>query len=202
MNSDNYGIAGKEIIEPLRLINNKTLILNNIDNNYSVHDFWNWISNEIYSDSIYNSISHKHDLDHTRKYFMINGYRYSINDETKSLLYYLSRMKLNNIVDIQLLLSLNAGTVFNDDGIRYFMNSKEQGEHHVAHVHVDIRHEYSGAFAIEDGKQLTDNYIPPKYVKKIQKKIEENRLMLFHFWNEHTDGLDVDLNQVFGLIEY
>ena len=35
-----------------------------------------------------------------------------------------------------------------------------------------------------------------------ENKINEKRNELIKYWNEHTDGLTVDLNQAFDLIKY
>ena len=39
-------------------------------------------------------------------------------------------------------------------------------------------------------------------VRKIQMMIANHQAELINFWNEHTDGLTVDLDQAFGLIGY
>ena len=36
----------------------------------------------------------------------------------------------------------------------------------------------------------------------IKEIIENNQKDFLIYWNEHTDGLDVDLNQALGLIHY
>lgn len=105
-------------------------------------------------------------------------------------------------IEIQLLLCMDAGSVFEDDGIRYYMNSREAGKHNEPHVHVDIRHETSGSFSIITGKKLSKGKIKTSDVRKIQMMIANHQAELINFWNEHTDGLTVDLDQAFGLIGY
>ena len=78
-------------------------------------------------------------------------------------------------INIQLLISADAGTIFKDDGIRYYMHSKEAGKHNTPHVHVDIRHEVSGSFSIIDGKQLSDGKIKKKWYKKDWKNDYEQK---------------------------
>lgn len=97
---------------------------------------------------------------------------------------------------------MDAGSVFEDDGIRYYMNSREAGKHNEAHVHVDIRHETTGSFSIITGKKLSKGKIKTSDVRKIQMMIANHQAELINFWNEHTDGLTVDLDQAFGLIGY
>ena len=41
-----------------------------------------------------------------------------------------------------------------------------------------------------------------KAEKIIKEIIENNQKDFLIYWNEHTDGLDVDLNQALGLIHY
>jgi len=128
----------------------------------------------------------------------------TIEDIKKPLSYYLERMGVSECqkVNIEILLDSNAGTIYEGDGIRYYMYSREYGKHNFPHVHVDIRNEVSGSFSIIDGKQLSDGKIKAKDRKKIENKINEKRNELIKYWNEHTDGLTVDLNQAFDLIKY
>ena len=135
---------------------------------------------------------------------MFNGLRYSIGATEKPITYFLHRMGhgIEDTIEIQLLLCMDAGSVFEDDGIRYYMNSREAGKHNLPHVHVDIRHEDSGSFSIIDGKQLSKEKIKSSDVKKIQRKIAAKKEELIKYWNEHTDGLTVDLDQALGLIGY
>ena len=58
------------------------------------------------------------------------------------------------------------------------MHSRERGKHNEPHVHVDVRHEYFGSFSILDGRKLTDDYIKAKDMKKIHKKIADDREQL------------------------
>jgi diadenosine tetraphosphate (Ap4A) HIT family hydrolase len=109
---------------------------------------------------------------------------------------------IEDTIEIQLLLCMDAGSVFEDDGIRYYMNSREAGKHNEPHVHVDIRHETSGSFSIITGKKLSKGKIKTSDVRKIQMMIANHQAELINFWNEHTDGLTVDLDQAFGLIGY
>lgn len=139
-----------------------------------------------------------------QKYLVFNGLRYSVGATEKPIAYFLHRMGhgIEDTIEIQLLLCMDAGCVFEDDGIRYYMNSREAGKHNLPHVHVDIRHEDSGSFSIIDGKQLSKEIIKSSDVKKIQKKIAAKKEELIKYWNEHTDGLTVDLDQALGLIGY
>lgn len=71
------------------------------------------------------------------------------------------------------------------------------------HIHVDIRYgEATGAFSLKTGQQLTGDKIGRKDKKIIEETISLHQSEFLQYWNEHTDGLDVDLNQVLGLIKY
>lgn len=90
-----------------------------------------------------------------------------------------------------------AGDVFRDDGLRYYFNSHEAGKHHVPHIHVDYFHEKSGVYSILTGERMKGN-IPRKIDKKIKERIMNNQRMLAEWWNNQTDGIDIDLNHEFG----
>lgn len=67
---------------------------------------------------------------------------------------------------------------------------------------MDVRHEKEASYSIIDGCQLAGDKIKTSDDKRIKRKINGNKKQLIKYWNEHTDGLTVDLNQVFGLISY
>ena len=43
--------------------------------------------------------------------------------------------------------------------------------------------------------------LPSKYLKQAQKKIIKEQGQLLQFWNAHTNGLKVDINQALGITE-
>lgn len=206
--SKNYGIVGKEIIAPLRKINGKEYCLKNVQDNFNVEELWNWIDFKLYGKSLKPEnnkiLNFVQEYNIVEKYLIFNNLRYTVENTKKSLLYYIHKMGIaeTETINIQLLVNSDAGTIFEDDGIRYYMHSKEAGKHNTPHIHVDIRHEISGSFSFIDGKQLSDGKIKKNDIKKIEKMIINNKEKLIKYWNEHTDGLTVDLNQAFGLIQY
>lgn len=207
LHSKNYGIVGKEIIAPLRKINGKEYCLKDVSSEFSVNELWNWIDLKLYgktSEENNDTLSFVQEYNIVEKYLLFNHLRYTVTNTHKTLRYYLDKMGVSEeeIINIQLLVSSNAGTVFQDDGIRYYMYSKEAGTHNSPHVHVDIRHEVSGSFSLIDVKQLSDGKISKKDKKKIEKVINDNKKELLNYWNLHTDGISVDLNQALGLIQY
>lgn len=206
--SGNYGIHGKEIVAPLRRINEKDFSIRNIGAEFSVRNLWDWVNERIYeigakfkTDPV---LTLADEFSVIQKYLVFNGLRYSIGATEKPITYFLHRMGygIDDTIEIQLLLCMDAGSVFEDDGIRYYMNSREAGKHNLPHVHVDIRHEDSGSFSIIDGEQLSKEKIKSSDIKKIQRKIAAKKEELIKYWNEHTDGLTVDLDQALGLIGY
>lgn len=206
--SGNYGIPGKEIVAPLRRINGKDFSIRNIGAEFSVRNLWDWVNERIYeigakfkTDPV---LTLADEFSVIQKYLVFNGLRYSIGATEKPITYFLHRMGhgIEDTIEIQLLLCMDAGSVFEDDGIRYYMNSREAGKHNEAHVHVDIRHEKSGSFSIITGKKLSKGEIRASDVRKIQMMIANHQAELINFWNEHTDGLTVDLDQAFGRIDY
>ena len=208
LHSNNYGIVGKEIIEPLRKMNGNEYCINDVQEDFTVQDLWDWIDIKLYGNSSKSENGNIFDLvregDIVKKYLVFNELRYAIKDTKKPLVNYLSRMGISEkeIINIQLLVSSDAGELFNDDGIRYYMNSKEYGKHNIPHVHVDIRHKTSGTFSIIDGSRLSGKGIKKSDEKKIEEKIMSNRKDLIEYWNLHTDGLTVDLNQALRTIAY
>lgn len=211
--SRNYGIVGKNIIAPLRKINNSNVEWN-IDDTLTVEEFYEKIDEYIYSGK--NNmpdpyIEGKITLDFVKeckilkKYILKNGIRYSVRNEEKNLGFYLSRLNVeqNNTINIQILVSSDAGTVYRDHGIRFYINCREGTKHNEPHIHVDIRYgEATGAFSLKTGQQLTGDKIGRKDKKIIEETISLHQSEFLQYWNEHTDGLDVDLNQVLGLIKY
>ena len=131
--SGNYGILGKEIVAPLRRINGKSFSIKNVEADFSITNLWDWIDKRIYeigakfkTDSV---LTLADEFSVIQKYLMFNGLRYSIGATEKPIAYFLHRMghAIEDTIEIQLLLCMDAGSVFEDDGIRYYMNSRETG---------------------------------------------------------------------------
>lgn len=202
LHSKNYGIVGKDIITPLRKINGKEYYIKNVQDVFKIEELWDWIDFKLYGNS--DIIDFVQEYNIVEKYLIFNNLRYMIEDTNKSLLFYLHKMGIleTEKINIQLLINSDAGTIFKDDGIRYYIHSKESGRHNTPHVHVDIRHEVSGTFSLIDGIQLSGEGIRKSDVNKIKNMIKSKKKELIKYWNEHTDGLTVDLNQALGLIQY
>ena len=95
------------------------------------------------------------------------------------------------------MLSNQAGDIWVEEGLRYYMQSKEAGRHHLPHIHVDYRHESSATVSLYDGEMIEGD-IPKKVMKRVKEKVLNNKKYLMECWNKLTDGLRVDLNAYFG----
>ncbi len=202
-----YGINGKDIIGPLRKINGKQYCIKSDSDIYSVRELWKRIDSELwagnttfYGENLADFIN-KYNV--VEKFLVFNGIRYYVDDINKPLLFYLQRMGKSSEapINVQLLIDSNAGDLYVADGIRYFMPSKEQGKHNLPHIHVDIHHDYTGTFSLQNGKQLAGDKFKAKDLKKIQDTIMNNQREWTEFWNQHTDGITADLNQVLGYVQ-
>lgn len=114
---------------------------------------------------------------------------------------------VGNLVNLILAVNGNAGELFRDEegryddnGVRYFIRSREAGKHHKPHVHVVFRHEGSASIDIATGEILErgNGKFPSKRLRAARKRILDNKRRLLEYWNVSTDGLEVDLNVLFG----
>lgn len=96
------------------------------------------------------------------------------------------------------MLSNQAGGIWTEDGLRYYMNAREAGRHNLPHIHVDYRHETSATVSLYDGEMIEGD-IPGKIMKRVKGKVLDNQKYLLECWNKMTDGLRVDLNVSFGV---
>lgn len=98
--------------------------------------------------------------------------------------------------------SCNAGEVATEYPLRFYVNSREAGSHHEAHIHVeDTGHHYKASVRISDGEVIA-GYLPGKYARLAKDKIFSDQRYFYNCWNTMTDGLKVDINKHLGLIQY
>lgn len=105
---------------------------------------------------------------------------------------------ISKALHIFFVLSNQAGDIWVEDGLRYYMHSKEAGRHNLPHIHVDYKHECSATISLYDGK-MVDEDMPRRVMKRASKKIMDNQRYLMECWNKLTDGLRIDLNVYFGV---
>lgn len=106
--------------------------------------------------------------------------------------------ELEDSLQVFLVLSNQAGTIWNNDGLRYYMNSKETGSHHIPHVHVDYKNESTASISLINGEVLVGK-LPSKILKKAKKQVTDNREFLLQCWEKYTDGFRVNINHSFGI---
>lgn len=95
----------------------------------------------------------------------------------------------------------DAGRICEEDGIRYFMNSRERGRHHEPHIHLLALDSCEEAVIIIKTREVIGDF-PRKLVKKARRNVEKNEKFFLEQWNVLTDGLKVDINRYFGLVNY
>ncbi len=129
--------------------------------------------------------------------FFINNHIIYVLSKDYRLDDFIRKYTKSNTLKALFIISNAAGDVFRDDGLRYYFNSHEAGKHHIPHIHVDYLHEKSGVYSILTGERIKGD-IPRKIDKIIKKRIINNQRMLAEWWNNQTDGIDIDLNHEFG----
>lgn len=186
------GILGPEIIVPLRR-NRKCQIEFEYTEKTTLRDVMYAVLERL------NSVGHG-----VMVAFLKDGLRYWIENGDASfgaiLAKYLDPNETGEI-NVAAYASLNAGTIEEEDGIRYYMNSREAGRHHEPHVHIcDTSRRYEAVILIKDGKVIGD--FPSKLLKKAKQKVKENRAFFLEQWNALTDGIKIDVNKYLGTIHY
>ena len=54
--------------------------------------------------------------------------------------------------------SNQARDIWVEDGMRYYMHSREVGKHNKLHAHVDYKYEMTASICIYDGKELDGKF--------------------------------------------
>lgn len=106
-----------------------------------------------------------------------------------------------NILTAYFVFSVLQGDIWREDNIRYYMNSNEQCSHHLPHVHIIARHEFSATIDILNG-EILEGKLPGKYRKKVLDRILNNKEYLVNCWNMNTNGLKVDINHGLGITKF
>ena len=186
------GILGSEIIVPLR--RNRHCELN--------YEYTEKTTLGDVADAVLERLD---SLDHgVRVSFLKDGLRYWIEDKDanfkKVLTKYLDSYN-TGMITVAVYVSLNAGVIEEEDGIRYYMNSREAGKHHEPHVHIcDTSHQHEAVILIKSGKTI--GKFPSKLLKKAQKNVVDRQVFFLEQWNVLTDGIKIDINHYLGLIHY
>ncbi len=193
---DSCGIIGPETILPLRRNRNLRIAFEYTEGT-TIREVVNAVYNEFgYTD--------RNIAQWPRIAFLRNEIRYWIDDLDASFKplveKHLDSQKTGEI-HIAAYVSANAGSICEEDGIRYFMNSRERGKHHEPHIHLLALDSCKEAVIIIKTREVIGDF-PRKLIKKARKKVEKNERFFLEQWNVLTDGLKVDINRYFGLINY
>lgn len=186
------GILGPEIIVPLRR-NRKCKL-----------DF-EYTEETTLKDVQYAVLMRLDSINHgIRVAFMKDGLRYWIENLDANFKTVLTKhLDTHNIGEIfvEAYVSLDAGAIEEEDGIRYYMNSRESGRHHEPHVHIcDTSRQHDAVILIKDGKVI--GKFPSKLLKIARRKVMENQAFFLEQWNVLTDGIKIDINRYLGTIKY
>lgn len=100
-----------------------------------------------------------------------------------------------------LIFSANAGEVWHGKikGVTFRFNSHEGNKHSSPHIHVDYKHEVSLVIDILTGAviepdEASRKRVPAKTLRAILEVLSAKREEAVFFWNEFTDGREIDLN--------
>ncbi len=121
----------------------------------------------------------------------IDDYKHSLEDV-------LTRYHIKDTLHTVMVFICTAGDIWNDDGLRYYMPSRENCRHKSPHVHVEYKHEEKATVEIKSGNKLAGN-MKAKRMKVVKEKILNNQEFLLRCWNDKTDGLSVDINYYLGI---
>lgn len=106
--------------------------------------------------------------------------------------------KNSGSICVAVYVSGDAGSICEEDGIRYYMNSRERGKHHEPHIHLRALDSCEEAVIIIKTGEIIGKF-SGRLIKKARKKVAENKKFFLEQWNALTDGLKVDINHYLGL---
>lgn len=193
---DSCGIVGPEIIIPLRKNRNPKIKVTYTDST-TLQDIVNLVYNQygfLELDEIFKpSIAFLHrDI----RYWIDN-----INAKFKPIVENHLDLEQTGEISVAIYVNANAGCICEDDGIRYYMNSRERGKHNEPHIHLRSVDSCQEAVIIIKTREIIGKF-PRKLIKKAKEKVAVNERFFLEQWNVLTDGLKVDINRYFRLINY
>lgn len=199
LGSPNYSIIPPEVLDPLRLINGRVYKFR-FREDATVKSFMDKVKHEMHE------ISPDYNYwDRFLSWAIAAQERYYLIDIDQNFPYLLRKYFLssdNDSIELQLIISANAGEICKIDGLQYYMHSRERGHHNLPHVHVNTTdHDQDAVISIVDGAVL-EGKLQRKLLKKAQKLILDNQQYFYECWNAYTDGIRVDINNHFSLIGY
>lgn len=139
-------------------------------------------------------------------YFITPDARYSIDNPDSNfnnvLRKYLDPAS-SGFIRIGLYVCEDAGSFGREGKLTYYFHSHEQGKHNEPHVHVYYDDNSNEPVSIITGEALSEcAKMPKKYQKQAKQYILKHQKELIYYWNAKTDGINVDINQKFGLSNF
>ena len=128
-------------------------------------------------------------------YFYENIPTRILNLDTKIEIF-IKKLEIKNtlIFEANFAILVGAGDVLpREDGIRYYMNSKENTKHNVPHVHVKYKDE-EVSISILDGSVLAGS-LKSNVQKEVIRKVLWNKNKLCLAWNTKTDGEKIEIDK-------
>ena len=195
-----YAIAGPLVMAPLAAIRGKEIEIF-YDESTTLGSIRQLIIERIWN----RSLSDVDSVSDVRFTFLAGTERYEIENPNQNFCYIKDKyldIEHTNRIPVCFLVSHNAGMVGPKNGpLRYYMHSREKGQHNEPHVHVRVHG--SGeevSVMLLTGKIVGE--MPYKYVKIALDEIMQNQQYYVECWNKYTDGLKVDINHSRGFIGY
>lgn len=142
-----------------------------------------------------------------RFFFVADGNRFAIENDNALFAEVLSKYldtHNTNTVWVSILASADAGEVWSEKNLRFYMRSHEGNRHNTPHVHVTDTHtrQEASISIIERDFPVLAGSLPQKAEKAARRLIREKQEFFIHCWNTKTDGLNVDINHALKLIDY
>ena len=181
-----YGIHGAEVMKPLadarglrfdyRYMDDSTLasLSEKVEDVIGLDNLYYWVkSGFLYNDDYY-------------------GFS---NDSETNLKYILDKyFGSTQEITVSISISCDAGEVYSERKLIYYMHSREEVKHNEPHVHVrDSGHNYEASLSIVTGK-IFDGYLPNKLLRMAQNTILSKNELFVDAWNTKTYGLFFDIN--------
>lgn len=164
--SDNYGVFRKSVIMRLRAINGEQVAFA-FDEHTTVDDLMRSI-NPLYDEGVF-------ELGTERWCIRKGDTRYFFADPDKSIGFLFERycsFPYNEEVNLEFVLSGDAGDRCVEDGLIYVFHSRESGKHNRPHVHVmDKSHNFNASIDLLNGEVIE----PKKLKESNQKKAKKRR---------------------------
>ncbi len=195
-----YGLYSPRFYKQILSYNNQTIEVE-FDDDISLGRFEKLIYDEIWD-------NYREIIDGSTIFFFVtSGARCTVDNPDLSFCNVLDKYidpESDGCIRIGLYVCEDAGQFEKDGELRFYFHSREKGKHNEPHVHVyDVGRNFEEPISVLTGDVLTKNpKMPRKYQLQAKNFILEHQVKFINGWNMHTDGINVDLNNLFGLSNY